>query len=98
MKFAYRVYREGDDTLLAVSDYEILGEKFEDKDLVLEARREFYHEEVCGREEILELLESATVINAIGKNIINVLVEENIIEEEKVLKIGGVPHAQIVRI
>jgi hypothetical protein len=60
--------------------------------------RDFYHEGFCGKDEAVRLAEAATAINAVGRNIINMLVSRKIASAENVIFIDGVPHAQIYTI
>ena len=95
MQFSYRVYNESNESLLAVADTDLLGRTFEDGELVLSIT-EFYQGDKCDTEEIVSLLKSATIINAVGKDIISVMEKERMINKNSVLNIKGVPHAQVV--
>ena len=46
----------------------------------------------------MELAGEATIINAVGNNIIRLLIENNAVDSSGVIEIGGVKHAQIVTI
>ena len=97
-QFSYKVFREGDDTLLAISDLTIIGKVFEEKDLQIEVSKDFYHDKECNSDHVKKLFRNATIINAVGKNIISLMVKDNLVEKESVLIIGGVPHAQVIKI
>ncbi len=96
MKFAYKIFRSAGDTLLAVSDHSLLGKKFEEDELSLEVNEGFYHENSCDEKGIVDVIKDATIVNAVGEGIVSLMVREKIIDESNVLRIGGVPHAQIV--
>jgi hypothetical protein len=95
-EFCYKIFRQGDDTLLAVSDSSIIGKTFNEGDIQINVSRDFYHGKECSRNEIIKILKSATIVNAVGKKIVDIMVKENIIESDSVLIIEGVPHAQII--
>jgi uncharacterized protein len=98
MQFSCKVHRESGEMILAVSDSDILGKRFEEGELVLEASKDFYHEEQCSEHRLRELVHEATMVNAVGEKVVRILIEEKLIDKGNVLRIGGVPHAQAVRI
>ncbi len=96
MKFSYKIFRTGSDTLLAIADMAILGRKYSEGELQLEVKKDFYSENRCSENDIARLVKSATIVNAVGKDIIAVLTKNKIIDEDNVLYINGMPHAQII--
>jgi len=96
-KFYYKIHASGNERILAICDKEIAGKKFEEGEIVLHAKEEFYVGEEIG-EEVIELFESASVINLLGKNIVDLAIAKGWVEKGSVLEIKGVKHAQIVKI
>lgn len=94
--FSYRVFQQSGDTLLAIADAPLVGKRFEEGNLNLHVSSDFYRDNECGKNKAKELAEKATIINAVGKNIVALLVEEKLIRNENVLTIQGIPHAQII--
>ena len=94
--FSYKVFKEGDDVLLAICDTDIVGQNFEQGDLGIHVSKNFYSESECKKAQALKLIKEATIINAVGNEIINLLIDENIVHKDNVLKIGKVLHAQVV--
>lgn len=84
------------DKILAIADSSAVGKLFEEDDLQLHVSEEFYGGGKCGKKEALKLIKGATIINAVGRDIIAMLVEEGLIEQNMVLHIKGVPHAQFI--
>lgn len=95
MKFSYKVFSHGNDTLLAIADESILGKTFTENELTITVS-DFYRDKTCDRTEALKLIREATIVNAVGRDIVELLVKENLADRNSVLKIGGVPHVQIV--
>ena len=95
--FSYNVFDVKKEILLAVCDIEILGKKI-NGDISFHVREKFYGGEECGEKELSELAQKATVINAVGKNAVNFLLKEGYVEESKILMIGDIPHAQVVKV
>jgi hypothetical protein len=98
MMFSYKIFKQGDDILLAISDSNIIGKTLREKELEIRVNEDFYSEKICDGEKAVELINDATIVNAIGEYIIDLMVKEKLIEKENILKIGGVPHAQIIKI
>lgn len=91
-----KVYHQGNEVLVAACDDDLLGRIFEDGELHLEVRREFYDGMAVNPEEFLRHLRLATIGNLVGEETIRVAREAGFIEENGILRIGGVPHAQLV--
>ena len=96
--FSYKLFKQGNDVILAISDSQLIGKRFEENEMQLEVAEDFYAGEKCDKPDAKKLIRGATIINAVGHKIISLMIEENMIEKDKVLNIGGVPHAQIVSI
>lgn len=96
MEFSYRLHDAGGDRVLAICDAEILGRTFEEGQLRMEVSEEFYSGGRCGEKAVAKLVKSATIVNAVGRNIVDAMVRDNLVEKDRVLRIQGVPHAQAV--
>lgn len=97
MQFYAKVYRAQSEVMVAACDRSVHGKTFEEGNLVLDVKKEFYGEELVGEDEISSLLARATVANLIGKDIVAHAIKIGIIEPQNVLRVRGVPHAQMVR-
>jgi len=98
MKFSCKVFKKENEVLLAICDPEILGKTFEEEELHIEVKRDFYHEKFVDENDVLSLIKNATIVNAVGKETINLLLKNKYIKKECVIEIKGVPHAQIITI
>ena len=94
--FSYKLFKEHNDKLLAIADENLVGKSFAEGSDEITVSEDFYSENRCSEEDIIRIISEATIVNAIGKDIISLMIKENIIDEGKVLNICGVPHAQIV--
>jgi len=83
--------------LLATCDAELLGKRFKEGEIVFEIREDFYKGPKVSVEEAIALIQQSTIVNMVGKNIVKKAIEKGLIHPEAVLKISGIPHAQIVR-
>ncbi len=89
--------RSGQNIVLATCDCELLGKVLREQKIVFEVREDFYKGQKVTVEEALELCKQSTIVNMVGKCIIDQALKEGLIHPEAILKIEGVPHAQIVR-
>lgn len=95
-KFCCRVFDTGGDRILAVCDSSVLGMVFEDDGLRIHVSEEFYFSEERDESGIVSLMESCTIVNAVGEKIIGIMLEKGIVDEGCILRVSGVPHAQVV--
>jgi len=87
----------GQHTLLATCDAELLGKILRDGRIVFEVREEFYKGLRVSVDEAIDLMRQSTIVNMVGQRIVEKAIEEGLVHPEAVLKISGVPHAQIVK-
>ena len=92
-----KVYTQGRERLVAACDQDILGKTFRSKGLVLDVAESFYHGDDVDEEALVNWLRLATVANLSGKVVVGIAVKNGFIDEDCVLDIGGVPHAQMTR-
>jgi len=83
--------------LLATCYAELLGQTLKEGKIVFEIREDFYRGSKVSVEEAVDLIQQSTIVNMVGRNIVEKAIEEGLIHPEAVLKISGIPHAQIVR-
>ena len=88
----------GEYVLHAACDEELLGKILRDGKLVFKVGEEFYKGPKMPAEEAIELMKESSIVNMVGHHIVNKAIEKGLVHPEAVLKICGVPHAQIVRI
>ncbi|MBL7051985.1 MAG: DUF424 family protein [Nanoarchaeota archaeon] len=84
--------------VVAIADANLIGKIFEENDIVLDITERFYKGEEKNREEIVKILKEESNINMVGEEIIKIALEEGFIKKEEVIKVLGVPHAQIYNI
>jgi hypothetical protein len=93
-----KLRKVGNHVLLAICDVEILGKTLREGKIVFKVNEEFYKGEEVDIEEAIAMIESSTIVNMIGKNVVRKAIEKGYVHPEAVLEIEGVPHAQIVRL
>ena len=96
MTFHYKVFSEGKDKLLAIADASLIGKTVCNDEIEIEISSNFYGNEKCSVEEALMLARQSTIINAIGAEIIDVLLQNGFVEKDNLLHIDKTPHAQVI--
>ena len=84
--------------VIALCDSELIGKKFEENDLQLDITERFYKGEELEEEEIISILKNADIINAVGKESIELAIKAGVVSRQNVIKIAGIPHAQYTTI
>jgi hypothetical protein len=93
-----RVYQRGKEIVLAACDKDLLGKMFREGELHIEVVRDFYEGEDVDEETLVNRLSIATIANLVGEITVKIAIKHRFINEDCVLRIAGVPHAQMVRI
>ena len=96
MEFFYSIYKRGNEVLLAACDEDVIDKEFfcEDPEIKLDVKKAFYGKNKCGKDEVVSLMEGATILNLVGEALISIAIEEGLIENSCVLVIGKTKHAQ----
>ena len=86
--------------VVAICDSELLGKVFEQENMHLEVKESFFKGKEVSEEELREILhdmsmEDAT-FNIVGKESINLALEEGIIHEEGIKTIQGIPFSLVL--
>ena len=79
-------------------DAEILGKTLREGEMTFRVKEDFYKGRRVAVEEAIDLIETSTIVNMVGKNVVKKAIERGFVHPEAVLNIEGVPHAQIVKI
>ena len=87
----------GNTVLLAICDAEILGKTLREGKIVFHVKEEFYKGARVSIEEAIAVMENSTIVNMIGKNVVQRAIEKGYVHPEAVLNVEGTPHAQIVK-
>ncbi|MAF89427.1 MAG: DUF424 domain-containing protein [archaeon] len=85
-------------SILAACDKELLGKTFSEGDISLTVDENFYGNEEVDAETFKEMLKSSGIANLVGENCVSIAIELGLVTEKTVLKIEGIPHAQILNL
>ena len=92
--FFLKIHQKLGRAVIAICDEDILGKTFEEGDLFFEVKEDFYKGEKITKEKAKAILTEADNFNIIGKEIVDLALELNVIDKDSIIRIKGVPHAQ----
>jgi hypothetical protein len=92
-----KIFKQGNEILIGACDQELVGKKFVDGKFQIDVNKEFYGGRIISIEALINYLKDATIANLVGKNAVECAIKIGLIDPECVIKIKGIPHAQMVR-
>jgi hypothetical protein len=92
-----KIYRRANDVLIAACDEKLIGKTFEEGKYQIKVRKDFYDGKRVTPKILKEFLKNVTIANLVGDETIKCAIEMGLINPEYVIKIKGVPHAQMVK-
>ena len=92
------VKKVGQNVVLAVCDCELLGRTLKEGKIVFRVKEEFYNGRKATLDEAVGLINNSTIVNLVGKRCVEKAIAKGYVHPEAVLKIEGIPHAQIVKL
>jgi len=93
--FRMRIHRQGKEVLVAVSDAELVGRRFQEGIMQLDVSEAFYGNEGADAPEVLRQLAVCTIANLVGVETVTLAIRAGFVHPDNVLDIEGVPHAQL---
>lgn len=82
--------------LVVITDKDIVGKKFEEGKLQLDLTNNFYKGEEKDEEEVKEATSRARHIHFTGDKSVALGIEANLIDQDKILWVSNVPHAEVM--
>jgi len=89
-----KVYARAGQLLVAAADADLIGRTLQEGEMRLQVG-DFYAGEVVDEDAFLEQVQNSTMGNFVGEETIAVCLRHHLIQESGVLRIEGVPHAQL---
>ncbi len=97
MEVYVNLKKDGRNVLLAICDCELLGRTLREGKIVFHVTDEFYNGRKASVEEAIGMINNSTMVNLVGKCCVEKAIAEGYVHPEAVLKIDGIPHAQIIK-
>ena len=92
-----KIYKQGSDILVGACDEKLIGKKFADGRLRIDVSPNFYDGKRINRATLKKYLQDSTIANLVGKETIQCAIDLGLIDPECIIRVKGVPHAQMVR-
>ncbi len=93
-----RIHKSADDIILAACDEEVLGKTFTGDGVKITVSERFYNGELVPEETFVQRMGPVTIMNLVGERVIALAMEQGHVSENGILDIGGVKHAQVVKL
>ena len=94
-----KIHRSYDgSSVVAVCDRELLNKRIRHGDIEIHISETFYGTTPAGEEEVSKAIRDAGNINIIGERAVAVAARLGLIDPNRCLMIGDIPHAQIFRV
>ncbi len=91
------IFHSGKEMILAACDEELLGKTFREGKKRLQVSEGFYGGHLVEAPEFLVLLKEVSIANLTGERTVKEAVEGGFIDQEHILMVDGIPHAQMAR-
>ena len=88
----------GEKIVFAICDEELIGKKFSEGDLILDVSYDFYKGEKKSEKELEGIIKDFENVNLVGEKTIKFALKLGILNEENIVVIEGIPHAQIIQV
>ena len=92
-----KVFKQGKDLVIGACDEKLLGKKFVDGKFQIDVSKHFYDGDRIDKKTLEKYLFDATIANLVGKETVACAIKLGLVNPDCILKIKGVPHAQMIR-
>ena len=91
-----KIHKRDDRAILAVCDSDLIGRIFTEGDRQLDLTSDFYKGEERDDKDVGDLIRNADIVNLVGPKAVAIGIQEEVITQDHVITIAGIPHAQAV--
>jgi uncharacterized protein len=91
------VKKVGQNVVLAVCDCDLLGKTLREGKIVFRIKDEFYKGKKTTVDEAIGLIGHSTIVNLVGKVCVEEAISQGYVHPDAVIRIEGIPHAQIMK-
>ena len=98
MRFWSKIFRTKYEIVAAICDEELIDRRIESKRFEVRISKKFYGGELIDELAAIKIMETASIGNLFGKNIIGLAEKHGFVSKENVVLVKRIPHAQFVKI
>ena len=92
-----RTHLDNGRKILAACDEDIVGKTFRGDGLRITVSELFYKDRTVTEEEFSDMMDAASMMNLVGNRTVDFAVKAGYVDEKRILTVGGVKHAQVVK-
>ncbi len=92
-----KTYMTPNGLMVAACDCDLLGKKLREGEMRLHVTEHFYKGDRVGVNMLIPHLKSCLTANLVGETVVDCALQAGLIEPAGVIRINGVPHAQLYR-
>ena len=89
-----KVHKADTKKIVTIVDSDLIGKKFEEKNLQLDLTVDFYKGEERTEEEIKDITKDAYIVHLVGEESINFGLKMGWLDKDNIIKIKNIPHAE----
>jgi hypothetical protein len=93
-----KIHRSPKGEVVAACDRELLGRTLTHEGVEITISASFYGSTPVTEEEVRSAMRDAANVNIIGKRVVRLAIEMELIAENGCIILGGIPHAQIFQV
>ena len=93
-----KIHKAQNEVLVALCDRAVIGKTFCEGEFKMRVVDRFYRGTLLEVDDCDPYLKDATIGNFVGKDSVSKALELGLVEEENVITIQGVPHAQMIKV
>ncbi len=93
--FSLNIHNGRNGTVVAACDKELVGETFDDGHTTLTVDSAFYGGDTADIEDVMAAVDGCMTTNFVGDQLITALKENDIVSDDEVRYVDGVPHIQL---
>jgi uncharacterized protein len=94
--FYYKIHESHAGYLLAACDKSICGKKLKSKETEFHVNPRFYKDKTATEAQMRKIFRIPSSANLVGKDIVQLAIDMGLVDKENVIKIQGIPHAQMI--
>jgi hypothetical protein len=91
---AMKIHKSKSEILVAACDADLLGKTFREGKLKIEVSPEFYDDTRVDKQIFIQNMGICTISNLVGQKTIDMAIEAGFIDDQCIIWIDGIPHAQ----
>ncbi len=95
--YALRKIKYHETQIINICDLNILGKEINQGDFTINISREYYYSEEIADEAAIKILKSSSIINLVGKDIVDLALSLNLAKKNSIKTIESIPFLMIFR-